>query len=1299
MAAVDSSDIQLEEGAGNGDHSVGRASQGIPKVGDSKSATSPADAPAIADGTLLGHVDEPEVRRSSFGRSASRLLGQPEKKEQGSDERTLYPRAGPMWANVQVGTHWTEGNKIRTTRFGKYNWLPLSIYYQMRRAANRYFIVITLLQMLWFSPKWWPPTAATFSFVLVWTACKDRYEDYGREKSDRAENTRPTQVLNAEGAFVDTIWEDVKLGDIVKVKKDEMFPTDMVVLMSSFDEGHCYIDTKNLDGETNLKYKLSAEALLALKPEKFDGKAETGVDFYWDTQMKVEAANENMHSFKGSFQQAGQDDNQHPLFLDHVILRGCSLRNTDWMVGYSVYTGPDTKAMLNSRDAPAKQPHLQILLNRLLYGLFGVLGLMVTVFGVFAYIWEANNKDKTDYLQRENFTFDASVQPSFAALFRLWQKITTFIITFSHLIPMSLYVALEVIKLSLALWIYMDEEMVDDEHHQSALARNSDLVEELGQVEIVFSDKTGTLTCNKMEFVRCSIAETVYGPANNEELKKARALLKKMGKNAPNHHCLGDETAFKEMIGEIACDPVKRQKLEDYFVVLACCHACVIDPDTQTYQGSSPDEVALVQGAAMCGVTLESLSFGEVKCTMPDGSKREYKIHEMIEFDSDRKRMSVMVEDKHNKKIELFMKGADMMVLERLSRTAAGNPVGFDEGSPNMDHINQFSSEGLRTLVVGKKLLKDLTKSDSDPSGNPKVTKDGMTYDQWKKEFHAASVAIEGREELTNKAAEKIENDLDYVGITAVEDMLQEGVPETIALLKQAGIRVWVLTGDKVETAIDIGYSCRLLDHDMNVCKLVNLTDPTQTDKALNLVLKEIEKGDKRVGLAMDGYSLTTITSSNDESLRKLFFDCVMSVDAVICCRVAPKQKAFVVKTVLTNINDLITASIGDGANDVAMIQEAHVGIGIRGVEGTQAVQASDFAISQFRFLQSLLLDHGRGAYRRVAMFMCYYFYKNIALVMCDAIYAWFNGYSGTILFWDWYYVFFNAWWTSFPCIFSLAFDRDVSPIVSRANAYLYAAGPNNVFFNGKIFSYWIVTAFWHGGIGFAIPWFAYSNGPVNVEGKSNGYMWCSVLISAILVTIINLKLCIITISWRVQTIFWLTISQSAFYLMSMMMGSWQFSIYLGLQWQVYNVVFDHLFLNNTFPYLPISFFMYISGVAFALFPDIIYEALRQNSSFMLNPLTIQMYHEREGDESACFLCCPPIKETHGQIVIRPIKPGTTEPHPVPRLTRKQWKMLKMKAKAAENKAMAPSDGMGDMKVEKKTESPGTAGDDTAKAA
>jgi len=414
----------------------------------------------------------------------------------------------------------------------------------------------------------------------------------------------------------------------------------------------------------------------------------------------------------------------------------------------------------------------------------------------------------------------------------------------------------------------------------------------------------------------------------------------------------------------------------------------------------------------------------------------------------------------------------------------------------------------------------------------------------------------------------------------------------------------------------------------------------------------------------MDGYSLTTVTSSDSEELRKLFFDVVMSVDAVICCRVAPKQKAFVVKTVRENVPDLITASIGDGANDVAMIQEAHVGIGIRGVEGTQAVQASDFAISQFRFLQSLLLDHGRGAYRRVAMFMCYYFYKNIALVMCDAIYGWFNGLSGTILFWDWYYVFFNAWWTSFPIIFALAFDRDVTPVISRANAYLYAAGPHNVYFNKSIFSYWIVTAFWHGGIGFMIPWFAYSNGPVNNEGKTYGYMWTSVIISAILVTTINLKLCLVTISWRVQPIIMLLISQTAYYVMMAMMCSWQWSIWLSLQWQVYNVVFDHFRWTYEAPFLPISFFMYVSSVLAALFPDLIYEVVRQNVWY--NPLSVQMYHEREGHENACFCgISPPDEELKSKIVVKPCKPGTAIPDPVPRLTRREWALERKKRKSS----------------------------------
>jgi len=196
---------------------------------------------------------------------------------------------------------------------------------------------------------------------------------------------------------------------------------------------------------------------------------------------------------------------KQPLFMDHIILRGCSLRNTDWIVGLSVYTGPDTKAMLNSREAPAKSPHLQTILNRLLYGLFLVLFCMVCVFGTFAYLWEATNRDTTNYLQRKNFGFPSKFEISGSTIFRLWQKITTFIITFSHLIPMSLYVALEVVKLSLALWIFIDDDMIDPDTGMSALARNSDLVEEMGQIEIVFSDKTGTLTANKMEFVRSSV--------------------------------------------------------------------------------------------------------------------------------------------------------------------------------------------------------------------------------------------------------------------------------------------------------------------------------------------------------------------------------------------------------------------------------------------------------------------------------------------------------------------------------------------------------------------------------------------------------------------------------------------------------------------------------------------------------------------------------------------------------------------------------------------------------------------------
>lgn len=193
-----------------------------------------------------------------------------------------------------------------------------------------------------------------------------------------------------------------------------------------------------------------------------------------------------------------------------------------------------------------------------------------------------------------------------------------------------------------------------------------------------------------------------------------------------------------------------------------------------------------------------------------------------------------------------------------------------------------------------------------------------------------------------------------------------------------------------------------------------------------------------------------------------------MKANSVICCRVSPKQKADVVGLAKKQ-KKYITLAIGDGANDVSMIMEAHIGVGIRGKEGTQAVRSADYAISQFRFLERILIVHGRNGYKRVSTMICYYFYKNVVLVFTELHFAYYNGFSGQIFFADWLPTLYNAFFTSWQCLFALMYERDVDDKTSLKFPILYRAGQMGLYFSLKIFWKWIALAVFHGALTFYI--------------------------------------------------------------------------------------------------------------------------------------------------------------------------------------------------------------------------------------
>ncbi|CAN6331720.1 unnamed protein product [Urochloa humidicola] len=958
------------------------------------------------------------------------------------------------------------GNSISTTKYNVVTFLPKSLFEQFRRVANVYFLATACLAYTDLAPFTSSSAVLPLVLVLVATMLKEAVEDWRRNQQDTEVNNRVTRVLDPNdggGGFRDAKWKDVRVGDIVKVHKDEFFPADLVLLASSYDDAICYVETMNLDGETNLKLKQSLEATAAALPD--------GDDSFRDfaAVIRCEDPNAHLYSFVGNIQIGNQQ--QIPLSPQQLLLRDSKLRNTEFVYGAVVFTGHDTKVMQNAMKVPSKRSNIERKMDRIIYLLLSSLVLISAVGSVFFGI--ATRDDLRDdgtrmkrwYLRPDDT--DIYFDPNKAAVSAILHFLTAMML-YGNFIPISLYISIEIVKLLQALFINQDVHMYHEETDTPAHARTSNLNEELGQVHTILTDKTGTLTCNSMEFIKCSIAGRAYGRGITEV---ERAMAKKKGSpliadmaNADQHFQPEGKAPVKGfnfmderiMDGNWVNQP-HSHVIEMFFRLLAVCHTCIPEVDEEsgkiTYEAESPDEAAFVVAARELGFTFYQRTQTAVFLHEldPESGKqvdRSYRILNVLEFNSARKRMSVVVKNEEGKTF-LFSKGADSVMFERLS----GSQSAYREVT--QQHINEYADAGLRTLVLAYRELKE------------------DEYEYFDRKFTAAKNSVSAdRDEKIEEAAELLEKDLILLGATAVEDKLQKGVPECVDKLAQAGIKIWVLTGDKMETAINIGYACSLLRQGM---KQITITLETEDiialekggDKAAitkaskDSVVRQINEGKKLANasagetfaLIIDGKSLTYAL---EDDTKAMFLELAIECGSVICCRSSPKQKALVTRLVKTGTGK-VTLAIGDGANDVGMIQEADIGVGISGAEGMQAVMASDVSIAQFRFLERLLLVHGHWCYSRIASMICYFFYKNITFGVTLFLYEAYTSFSGQAFYNSWALASYNVFFTSLPVIAMGVFDQDVSARFCLKFPMLYQEGPQNLLFRWRRILGWVL--------------------------------------------------------------------------------------------------------------------------------------------------------------------------------------------------------------------------------------------------
>ncbi|XP_016376089.1 phospholipid-transporting ATPase ID [Sinocyclocheilus rhinocerous] len=1011
-------------------------------------------------------------------------------------------------------------NCIMTSKYNIITFLPVNLFEQFQEVANTYFLFLLILQLIpQISSLSWFTTIVPLVLVLSITAVKDATDDYFRHKSDNQVNNRQSQVLIG-GILQKEKWMNVRVGDIIKLENNQFVAADLLLLSSSEPHGLCYIETAELDGETNMKVRQSLSVTSELGDPnnlaRFDG------------EVVCEPPNNKLDRFCGTLY---WKDCKYPLSNQNMLLRGCVLRNTESCYGLVIFAGPDTKLMQNSGRTKFKRTSIDRLMNTLVLWIFGFLVCMGVILAIGNAVWEK----EVGALFQSFLPWDPPVDNFlFSAFLSFW----SYVIILNTVVPISLYVSVEVIRLGHSYFINWDRRMFCSRSNTAAEARTTTLNEELGQVEYIFSDKTGTLTQNIMIFNKCSINGHAYGEVMNilgAQQKRIQPLdFSAWNPLADRDFCFYDQSLLEAvMVGEPA--------VHEFFRVLSLCHTVMSEEKSEgelLYKAQSPDEGALVTAARNFGFVFRSRTPGTVT-TQELGKAVTYTLLAILDFNNIRKRMSVIVRNPEGR-IRLYCKGADTVLFERL------HSCSHELMNITSDHLNEYAGDGLRTLAVA---YRDLSEEQ---------------WEEWSERFRGADKATDCRDDRLAAAYEEIEQDMMLLGATAIEDKLQEGVPETIAILSLANIKIWVLTGDKQETAVNIGYSCKMLTDDMTEIFIVNghtvqsvreelrkarerMLESTRTrdggkeaeaqgwggacafgngcggggaanwmpderkcppSQAPPPSLLELISGE--FALIISGHSLAHALEAD---MEREFLETACACRAVICCRVTPLQKALVVELVKRH-KKAVTLAIGDGANDVSMIKTAHIGVGISGQEGIQAVLASDYSFSQFRFLQRLLLVHGRWSYLRMCRFLCYFFYKNFAFTMVHFWFGFFCGFSAQTVYDQYFITLYNIVYTSLPVLAMGIFDQDVPEQRSLEYPKLYEPGQLNLLFNKREFFICIAQGIYTSVVLFFIPY-----GVLSYATQSNGvpladYQTFAVTTATALVIVVSVQIALDTGYW-----------------------------------------------------------------------------------------------------------------------------------------------------------------------------------------
>ncbi|XP_076411697.1 putative phospholipid-transporting ATPase IIB isoform X5 [Peromyscus maniculatus bairdii] len=925
-------------------------------------------------------------------------------------------------------------NSIKNQKYNVFTFIPGVLYEQFKFFLNLYFLVVSCSQFvpalkIGYLYTYWAP----LGFVLAVTIAREAIDEFRRFQRDKEMNSQLYSKLTVRVSIYTCIGlykvamvcsmsllnfplkrikslgkvqvksSDIQVGDLIIVEKNQRIPSDMVFLRTSEKAGSCFIRTDQLDGETDWKLKVAVSCTQRLPA--------LGDLFSISAYVYAQKPQLDIHSFEGTFTREDSDPPIHESLSIENTLWASTIVASGTVIGVVIYTGKETRSVMNTSNPKNKVGLLDLELNQLTKALFLALVVLSVVM----------------------VTLQGFAGPWYRNLFR-------FLLLFSYIIPISLRVNLDMGKAAYG-WMIMKDENIP-----GTVVRTSTIPEELGRLVYLLTDKTGTLTQNEMVFKRLHLGTVSYGTDTMDEIQShvfnsyLQVHSQASGHNpssAPLRRSQSSTPKVKKSVSSRIHEAVK---------AIALCHNVTpvyearagvtgetefaeadqdFSDENRTYQASSPDEVALVRWTESVGLTLVSRDLASMQLKTPSGQVLTYCILQMFPFTSESKRMGIIVRDESTAEITFYMKGADV---------AMSTIVQYNDWLE--EECGNMAREGLRTLVVAKRTLTE------------------EQYQDFESRYSQAKLSIHDRTLKVAAVVESLEREMELLCLTGVEDQLQADVRPTLEMLRNAGIKIWMLTGDKLETATCIAKSSHLVSRTQDIHIFRPVTNRGEAHLELNAFRRKHD-----CALVISGDSLEVCLRYYEHELVELACQC----PAVVCCRCSPTQKAHIV-TLLRQHTRKRTCAIGDGGNDVSMIQAADCGIGIEGKEGKQASLAADFSITQFRHIGRLLMVHGRNSYKRSAALGQFVMHRGLIISTMQAVFSSVFYFASVPLYQGFLMVGYATIYTMFP-VFSLVLDQDVKPEMAILYPELYKDLTKGRSLSFKTFLIWVLISIYQGGI------------------------------------------------------------------------------------------------------------------------------------------------------------------------------------------------------------------------------------------